>query len=249
MDPQVTGDQLDQSAVPPVEAEQPDVVADQGTPATAEAPDTSTQDATADFEAREKQLREEAERNRKRVAELEGEMSQATQWLQNIRQQQQQAAEEQRYEQWWNDALEQSHGMSREDAHRYLTAERRKIDNEKAQSYQRQIQMERERQKQIARPLFINKLVEEHGLGEQEKSELESLENPNDAARLAPVLANRSKQLRELEEKINQLSRTQVASQMQSAGLGAVGGTTPPGSTPPMPEDPDEQAIWHLHYG
>lgn len=253
MDPQLFGQPQGDTAAPSAEAIPQAPVAEQGVPSAAVAPDSGTQDATVAAEARERELREEARRNAERAKELEGQLTQVGQAFQTIQQQQQQQAESERYDKWWSDALENSQSMTHEEQARYLNAERRKIDAEKTRQFQQQLSRAEAEKRQVAeyfgRPRFVDKYVKEHGLDEEDRVHLESLQNMDDVARVAPLLAQRRKEISEINERLNQLSRAGQAQQMQAAGLGTVGGVVPPGSAPSMPDDPDDRALHILHYG
>lgn len=254
MDPNIPGQPLDESAVPPAEAISQAPGQEQAqVPPAAEAPDQGTQNATAESEDRERQLREEAERNAARAKELEGQLSQVGQTLQAIEQQRREAEENQRLDNWWQEALQASQNMSPDEQVRYLDAERRKIDSERTRLYQQKLQQAEAQTRQVAeyfgRPRYVDKFVKEYGLTEEDRAHLEQLQNMDDVARVAPLLAARHKEIKEINERLNQLSRAGQAQQMQAAGLGSVGGVVPPGATPPLPEDPDERALHILHYG
>lgn len=252
MDPQFFGQHLGESAVSPDTATEQEHVAEPEVPVSAEVPEQEHQNTTVDYEARARELEDEARRNAERATQLESTLTQVNQWAQNFQFQQQQQAEEARYKQWWEEAVEQSQGMGREDQARYLSSQQQAIIAERDRNWQARLQqieqMREQERRTLGKPVFIDSLVKQHGLSDDDRAELESLENPDDAARMAPRLKARREKLDALQNQINQLARTQQAGQLQSAGIGTVAGTVAPGSAPAMPEDPDERALWYLHH-
>ena len=192
-----------------------------------------------DYVARAREL--EAEKQR-----IEQENAQMATTLQNVRMwaEQQAAAEEQSKRQAQIQSREQAildraDTMPSEDARRYIAEEYRKLRDEDAQQWQGQLEQTK---RTLARPLYIDNLVKQHGLTDEERQTLLGLENPDDAARMAPYLKAQRQQYSTLQQQIDQLSRTQQANQIQATGIGLVGGQNGPQGNVPLPTNPDEKA-------
>lgn len=238
-----------------VAASSPDVATDQpmpqgieaDVPVSAEEPETVQESTTVDYEARARELEAETQRIAAEAEQYKNTLSQVGQWAQQYQMQQEQAAEQERYRRWESEALEQARNMSRDDAERYMQAEYRKMQSERDRMYAQQMQQlnqQREMERRsLGKPLFIDRLVKDYGLSEEDRLTLVALDNPDDAARLAPSLQKQKQRYDALQKQINQLSRTQQAAQLQQTGIGNVGGVTPPGVPADLPTDPDERAI------
>lgn len=257
MDPQQFLQNLESAASSPVDAAQemateaPAPVADPNVPFAAGEPESVPESATVDYEARAREAEERARQIEAEASRYKSTLDQVNQWAMNYQMQQQAQAEQQRYRQWRDEALDAAESMAPQDARRYLAAEFQKIEAEKDRMYQMQMQQlnqQREQERRVlGKPIFIEQIVRDNGLSDDDRKFLDALENPDDAARIAPMLKQNRERWNAQQEQINQIVRAQQAGQLQAAGIGTVGGTVAPGSAPTMPEDPDEKAIWLLH--
>ena len=134
--------------------------------------------------------------------------------------------------------------MPAQDAWRYIQEENRKLREELVRDAE---QREQQIKRQLAAPMYIDYLVQQHGLPAEAKQELMAIGDPDIAARYAPQLKARYDQFGQLQQQIHQLSRTQQAERLQQSGVGMVGGTTPPGGNVQLPDDPDDRALAILH--
>lgn len=182
-----------------------------------------------------------------RARELEEQNQKLTGVLQNVQSwaEQRQAAEAQQARQQQIQSREQAildraDQMPSDQARNYIAEEMRKLRDEDVQQAYTQVEYVK---RAMGRPIYIDNLVKQHGLTEQDRETLLGLENPDDAARMAPYLKAQHQSYTTLQQQIDQLSRTQQANQVQGTGIGLVGGTNGPQGTVDMPTDPTERAM------
>lgn len=208
-------------------------------------------ESNADFETRLREAEERAQRAEAEQQRLQGTFQQVQQGLERFASQQQQQQRQAEFERKRADIYERAQNMSPQEAFRYIQQE----EGHLVQSIQEQMRQDLERAerekyevaRRFAAPMFLDQLVSQHGLPKEARAELEALGDPDAAARFAPQLKARYDQINKLQDQINQLSRTQRAGALQSAGLGAVGGAVPSGGAPIQSSgDPDTDAMMVL---
>lgn len=227
-------------------------VEEQVEPVAAVEPDHSNeQPEQVDYEARAKELEERIRQAEEQNKQYTSTLSEINLWAQQQRAQQERADAEARFRKQWEDSVEASRGMGREDAEQFLSARMAHLVQERDAAFQQQMrQMESQwdaRLRAVAKPEFIRHLAKDNELDDSEVQFLLSLDNPDEAAKLAPYLKGQKQRYRELQNQIEQLSRTQQAGQLQSTGIGRVGGTVAPVGNVQLPDDPDEAALMILH--
>lgn len=186
-----------------------------------------------DYAARARELEEQN-------AKLMGVVQNVQSWAEKQAAAQQQAARQQQIQSREQAILDRADTMPSEDARKYIAEEYRKLRDEDAQQWQGQLEQTK---RTLARPLYIDNLVKQHGLTDRERETLLGLENPDDAARMAPYLKAQRDQYSTLQQQIDQLSRTQQANQIQGTGVGLVGGVNGPTGNVELPSDPTEKAM------
>lgn len=199
-------------------------------PDAAAEPETEEQ---IDYAARARELEEQN-------AKLMGVVQNVQSWAEKQAAAQQQAARQQQIQSREQAILDRAETMPSEDARKYIAEEYRKLRDEDAQQWQGQLEQTK---RTLARPLYIDNLVKQYGLTDKERETLLGLENPDDAARMAPYLKSQRDQYSTLQQQIDQLSRTQQANQIQGTGVGLVGGVNGPTGSVELPSDPTEKAM------
>lgn len=197
------------------------------------------QEQPIDYEERARQLEAEKQQIEQQAAQMASTLQNVRMWAEQQQAMQQQQQREQQFQQREQSILDRADTMPSEDARRYIAEEMRKLRDEDARVYGQQLEQTK---RALARPLYIDNLVKQNGLSEEDRQTLLALENPDDAARMAPYLKAQKQQYSTLQQQIDQLSRTQQANQIQGTGVGLVGGVNGPSGNVQMPTDPDERA-------
>ncbi len=210
------------------------------------------QQPEVDFRAQAEKYRKEAEANAQRAAQHEQKIQQFQQGLEQVMAQQAERQRQQQRQARIDEALARADTMRSEDAKRYLKAEMQSIEAEYHQSLQQERQQWQMREQQIARtlgaPLYIEKLVKDHGLPAEAKERLMAYGDPELAERVGvPMLRDYYEQKKQWEEQLKQAARSQEAQNRAQSGLSRLGGNNPP-STPSfeVPDNlsPEQRALW-----
>lgn len=245
------------AASTPVSAEpQREEAPAQVTPDTAVAPDQSQagqpQEEQVDYKALVEQERQRAETSEAERQRLSGTLNQVQQWAQNYEQTQRQQTQRQQAAQRRREIMDQAGRMSVSDANDFLDKQLAGIESEyeqrmqhQAQQLQQQMLQERMR---LGTPLYVKDLVSRNGLPPEAEAELMSYGDPNMAAQQVPHVKRRYEEKKMFQDQINQLSRSRQADQLQSSGVGMVGGTSISSDNYDIPDglSPEDKAL-HIY--
>lgn len=198
-------------------------------PETADAPE---QEPQVDYAARAQELE-------RQNAQLQTTLGNVRTWAEQRMAQEEQQRAQQEYQSREQAILDRADTMPSDDARRYIAEEMRKLRDETANHWQAQLEQTK---RTLAKPMYVDNIVRQFGLTEEERQTLLSLENPDDAMRMAPYLKAQRDQYGTLQKQIDQLSRSQQAQQIQGTGIGTVGGQNAPMGNVELPSDPDERA-------
>lgn len=198
----------------------------QGAPAQSE---QQPGESTVDYEARTRELEASLAAREADVNRLSGTMQQVQQWAEQTSAQQQEQQFQQGLQQYEQDIYRRAETMNPQDAYQYIQNENAKIRQaliDRTRQVQQQAQQQvYQVQRTAATPLYLEELARANGLTDAAKQELLAVGDPDLAARQAPLIKQRYEQIDNLQNQLNQLSRSRQAGQLQAAGVGMVGGT------------------------
>lgn len=199
------------------------------------------QDEQVDYAARAQQLEAEKQRIEQENAQMQATLQNVRMWAEQQAAQQEQQQRQAQIQSREQEILNRADTMPSDDARKYIAEEMRKLRDEDANQFRSQLEQTK---RTLARPLYIDNLVKSHGLSDEDRQTLLGLENPDDAARMAPYLKAQKQQYSTLQQQIDQLSRSQQAQQLQGTGVGLVGGVNGPTGNVALPTNPDEKAAY-----
>lgn len=189
---------------------------------------------------RERQMEEELNQYR-------GTFNQIQNWAQQQQAEQQRQQIQGRYTQRIQQMKSTAENMGSQEAIDYMAREQENITQEFFQHMQQAEQAMEQRIQQERRvlgtPLWVKELVRQSGLPEDAEQELLALGDPSLIERQVPHVKKRYDANRQLQEQLDQLSRSMQAGQLVDQGAGIAGGTVaPPSIAIPEDADPDTKA-------
>jgi hypothetical protein len=204
-----------------------------------------------DYEAmirQERQAREAAEAERGRLQQTLGQVEQG---FQRIQQQNQQQADRQAFEQRRQSILQRADTMRADEANRFIASEMDSLydefQNKTSQLQQSMEQRQMQVLRQVATPLYIDDLIKRNNLPPEAREDLMRFGDPDVAANAVPFIKRQYDERKQLEERLEQLARSQQATQTAQSGVGRLGGYNgAPGAATDIPEglSADERALW-----
>jgi hypothetical protein len=255
MDRQVPGSGQSESAYQPASSPADAMERQQApssVPSSAGEPQQQEPQAPAvDYQAmlrQEQQARQAAESERQRLQQTLGEVERG---FQQIQQQNQQQAETQAFQQRKAQILQAAGSMRQDEADRYISSQMDSLYNEFQSRTQNLQQTLEQRQmqvlRQVATPLYIDELVRKNNLPAEAREQLMQFGDPDIAQRQVPFIKQQYEERKKLEERLEQLARTQQANDQVQQGVNRLGGyNAASGSGMDIPEGltGDERALY-----
>lgn len=205
------------------------------------------QESEVNYQERARQLEADLDAQRTEAERLRGTMQQVQHWAEQTSAQQQEQQFQAGLHQHEQEIYRRAENMAPAEAYSYIQQENAKIrqalmdrTNQVQQYAQQQIQQV---QRTAATPLYIDHIAKTNGLSEEAKQELIAYGDPDIAARQAPIVKQRYDQIANLQDQLNQLSRSRQAGQLQASGVGMVGGTGVQNVPTDLSADPDIKAM------
>jgi flagellar biosynthesis GTPase FlhF len=229
----------------------------QGAPATAGEPGhgqtESGSGAEVDYRARAEELERRAAAAEDQARRLQGTLGEVQTWAQRAEAEQRLKAQEAEANRRRREIMEQAGRMPVRESNQFIEKEIAKLESDYQRQLQEREQMAQQEKMQLARqlatPLYIDELVRQHGLPPEAKERLMSFGDPDVAAKQLPWIKQEYDHIQNLQNQLNQLSRTQRSGYLQEQGLGMVGGTSAVQSGYDIPDnvDPDTRAMLILN--